>query len=99
MDINLFPLQPPAEIGDYDNLLSDRVVSIAQFGYPGRIRIEVFTHRPWRSRSIVFEKVKSRFITLPERQAWHPELCRLHSIQRVSIRARASTRGIVREAA
>jgi hypothetical protein len=46
LDINLFPLQPPAEIGDYDNLLSDRVVSIALFGYPGRIRVEVFTQRP-----------------------------------------------------
>jgi hypothetical protein len=46
LDINLFPLQPPAEIGDYDHLLSDRVVSIALFGYPGRIRVEVFTQRP-----------------------------------------------------
>jgi len=46
LDINPFPLQPPAEIGDYDNLLSDRVVSIALFGYHGRIRVEVFTQRP-----------------------------------------------------
>ena len=46
LDINLFPLQPPAEIGDYDNLLSERVVCIALFGYPGRIRVEVFTQRP-----------------------------------------------------
>jgi len=45
-DIDLFPLQPPAKIGDYDNLLSDRVVSIALFGCPGRIRVEVFTQRP-----------------------------------------------------
>ena len=46
LDIDLFPLQPPAKIGDYDNLLSDRVVSIALFGCPGRIRVEVFTQRP-----------------------------------------------------
>ena len=46
LDINLFLLQPSAEIGDYDNLLSERVVCIALFGYPGRIRVKVFTQRP-----------------------------------------------------
>ncbi|MGO4882430.1 MAG: tyrosine-type recombinase/integrase, partial [Bryobacteraceae bacterium] len=42
---------------------------------------------------IVFEKVKSWFITLPECQAWHPELCRLHSIQtRINQGSRVNTR-------
>ena len=45
-DINPFLLQPPAEIGDYDDLLSDRVGSIALFGYTGRVGVEVFTQRP-----------------------------------------------------
>ena len=43
---NVFLLQPPAEIGDCDDLLSDRVVRIALFGYSGRIGVEVFTQRP-----------------------------------------------------
>jgi len=46
VDINVFLHQPPAEIGDYDNLLSDRVVTIALFGYTGRISVEVFIQRP-----------------------------------------------------
>ena len=46
LDSNLFLLQPPAEVGDYDDLLSDRVVTIALFGYSGRIGVEVFTQRP-----------------------------------------------------
>ena len=46
LDINVFPLQPPAEIGDYDDLLPDGVVSIALIGYSGRIGVEVFTQRP-----------------------------------------------------
>jgi hypothetical protein len=46
VDIHVFLLQPPAEIGDCDNLLSDRVVTIALFGYTGRTGIEVFTQRP-----------------------------------------------------
>jgi len=45
-EINLFLVQPPAEIGDYHDLLSDRVVSIALFGYGGRIGVEVLTQRP-----------------------------------------------------
>src|ERR1017187_9499912 len=32
---NPFLLQPPAEIGDYDDLLSDRVAPIALCGYSG----------------------------------------------------------------
>jgi len=46
LDSNPFLLQPTAEIGDYDNLLSDRVVTVALFGYCGRIGVEVFTQRP-----------------------------------------------------
>ena len=42
----MFLLQPSAEIGDYDDLLSDRVARIALFGYSGRIGVEVFTQRP-----------------------------------------------------
>ena len=43
---DVFLLQPPAEIGDYDDLLSDRVGSIALSGYSRRVGLEVFTQRP-----------------------------------------------------
>ena len=46
LDINVFLLQPPAEIGDHDDLLSDRVAPIALCGHSGRIGVEVFTQRP-----------------------------------------------------
>jgi hypothetical protein len=46
LDINVFLIHPPAEIGNYDNLLSDGVVSVALIGYSGRIGVEVFTQRP-----------------------------------------------------
>jgi hypothetical protein len=46
LDSNLFLLQPSAEIGDYDDLLLDRVWSIALFAYSGRINVEMFTQRP-----------------------------------------------------
>ena len=42
----MFLLQPTAEIGNYDDLLSDGVVSVALIGYGGRIGVEVFTQRP-----------------------------------------------------
>jgi hypothetical protein len=42
---DLFVLQPPAEIGDGDDLPSDRVMSIALFGDGGRVRVEVFAQR------------------------------------------------------
>src|SRR5580700_10527231 len=45
-DVNVFLLQPPAEIGDYDDLLSDGVVSVTLIGYSGRIVVEVRTQRP-----------------------------------------------------
>jgi hypothetical protein len=46
LDINLFLLQPPAEIGDYDDLLPNRVAPIALCCDSGRAGIEVFTQRP-----------------------------------------------------
>jgi hypothetical protein len=45
-DSNLFLLQPSAEVGDHDDLLSDRMMSIALFRYSARIDVEVFTQRP-----------------------------------------------------
>jgi len=42
---NLFVLQPAAEIGDGDDLPSDRVVRIALFGDSGCVRVEVFAQR------------------------------------------------------
>jgi hypothetical protein len=46
LDINVFLLQPPAEIANDNYLLSDGVVSVALIGYSGCIGIEVFTQRP-----------------------------------------------------
>src|SRR5260370_32057758 len=46
LDINVLLLQPPAEIGNYDDLLPDGVVSVALIGYSGGIRVQVFTHTP-----------------------------------------------------
>jgi hypothetical protein len=46
LDINVFLLQPTAEIGNSDDLLSDGVVSVALIGYSGGIGVEVFTQRP-----------------------------------------------------
>jgi hypothetical protein len=46
LDRDVFLLQPPAEIGDYDDLLSNRVVPIALRGNDGGIGVEVFTQRP-----------------------------------------------------
>ena len=46
LDINLLLLQPPAEIGNYHDLLSDGVVSVALIGYSSRIGVEVFIQRP-----------------------------------------------------
>jgi hypothetical protein len=45
LDIDMFLFKPPTEIGDYDDLLSDRVLAIALFGHAGRIGVEVFTQR------------------------------------------------------
>ena len=44
-DRDLFVLQPAAEIGDSDDLPSDRVVRIALFSDRGCIRVEVFAQR------------------------------------------------------
>jgi hypothetical protein len=46
LDIDVFLCQPAAEIGNYYDLLSDRVVSIALFGNSDCIGIEVFIQRP-----------------------------------------------------
>jgi hypothetical protein len=46
LDIGMFLLKPSAEIGDYDDLLSDRVVSITLFSCASRTGIEVFTQWP-----------------------------------------------------
>jgi hypothetical protein len=43
--LDVFVLQPPAEIGDGDDLPSDRVVSIALFGDGGRVGVAVFAQR------------------------------------------------------
>jgi hypothetical protein len=72
LDINVFLLQPTAEIGNSDDLLSDGVVSVALIGYSGGIASRYSLRGPWRSRSIVLERVKSWFITLPGCQAGSP---------------------------
>jgi hypothetical protein len=46
LDMNVLLIQPPAELSDHDDLLLDGVVSVALFGYSGRIGVEVFTQRP-----------------------------------------------------
>lgn len=46
LDSNVFLLHPPAEIGDYDDLVSDGVVPVSLCGHNGRIGVEVFTQRP-----------------------------------------------------
>ena len=45
VDFQMFLPKPSAKIGDYDDLLSDRVVSIALLGHTGRVRIEIFIQR------------------------------------------------------
>jgi len=45
-DDDLRETDTPAEIGDYDDLLSDRVAPIALCCDRGRVGIEVFTQRP-----------------------------------------------------
>ena len=46
LDLNVVLLQLSAEIGNYDDLLPDGVVSVALIGYRGGIGVEVFTQRP-----------------------------------------------------
>jgi hypothetical protein len=78
VDLNILLLEPSAEIGDYGNLLFDRVVSIALLGHTGGMSVENSFKGPWRSRSIVVEKVKSWFITFPECQAGMQNMPRNH---------------------
>jgi hypothetical protein len=46
LDINPLLLQPPAEIGDHDDLPSDRLAPIALCGHGGCIGVKMFTQRP-----------------------------------------------------
>jgi hypothetical protein len=60
--LDVFVLQPPAEIGDGDDLPSDRVVSIALCGDSGCVGVEVFAQRAlakpfngaWESEELVY---------------------------------------------
>ena len=71
-------LQPPAEIGNSNDLPSDRVVSIALFGNSGRIGIEVFAQRAlpkpcnsaWESEKLVYHpsRVSGGYQTMPQRR-------------------------------
>ena len=81
LDIDVLLFQPPAEVGDGYDLLSDRVVSIALFGYSGRIDVEVFTQRPlaqpfnraWEGEELVYHSPR-----VPSRE---PKLCRVSVVQ------------------
>jgi hypothetical protein len=61
-NLNMFVLEPPAEIGDCDDLPPDRVMSIALFGNSGRVGVEVFAQwtlaKPfncaWESEKLVY---------------------------------------------
>src|SRR4030095_12863504 len=61
-NLDAFVLQPPAEIGDCDDLPPDRVMSIALFGNSGRVGVEVFAQRTlakpfngaWESEELVY---------------------------------------------
>ena len=46
LDSDVFLLQPPAEIGDHDDLPSDRVAPVTLCGHSSCIGIEMFTQRP-----------------------------------------------------
>ena len=89
----MFLLQPPAEIGNYDNLLFDGVVSVALIGYSGRIGIKVFTQRPlaqpfnraWEGEELIYHS--------PRVPSSEPKLCRVSVVQTpVNGGARANTR-------
>jgi hypothetical protein len=66
LDIDVLLFQPPAEISDGYDLLSDRVVSIALLGYRDRIGVEVFTQRPlaqpinraWEGEELVYHSLR-----------------------------------------
>jgi len=75
LNLDVFVLQPEAEIGDGYDLPSDRVVSIALFGNSGRVGVEVFAQstlaKPfkgaWESEELVYHpsKVPSPSKTMP----------------------------------
>ena len=62
LNLDAFVLQPPAEIGDGDDLPPDRVMSIALFGDSGRVGVEVFAQRTlakpfngaWESEELIY---------------------------------------------
>jgi hypothetical protein len=93
LDIDVFLFQPPAEIGDGYDLLPDRVMSIALFGYSDRIGIQVFTQRPlaqpfnraWEDEELIYHS--------PRVPSSEPKLCRVSVVQTpVNGGARANTR-------
>jgi len=77
LDIDVFLFKPPTEIGDYDDLLSDRALTIALFGDTGRIGVEVLTQGPlaqsfnrtWESEELVYHSPR-----MPSRST---KLCRI----------------------
>ena len=96
-----FCFSQPAEIGNHQELLSDRVLCIALLGNSGRIGIKVFAQRPlphsfnraWESEELVYHspRVPSRRPrTMPRRSK---------NASKPINKARTPTRGIVREAA
>jgi hypothetical protein len=46
LDGDVFMLQPPTEVGDTNDLPTDRMLSVALFGHSGGVRIQVFTQWP-----------------------------------------------------
>jgi len=95
----VFVLQPAAEIGDGDDLPSDRVVGIALFGDSGRVGVEVFAQRTlakpfngaWESEELVNH---------PSRVSGDCQNYAASSLLKCPrLAARASICGIVREAA
>jgi hypothetical protein len=81
LDSEMFLFKPPTEIGDYDDLLPDRVSTIALFGHIGRIAVEVLTQRPlaqsfncaWESEELVYHSSR-----VPSRAT---KLCRIAAVE------------------
>jgi hypothetical protein len=75
---NLLVLQPAAEIGDGDDLPSDRVVRIALFGDSGCVPVEVFaqralakpSNRAWEREEFDYHpfRVPANVATMPRRR-------------------------------
>jgi len=77
LDVDLFLLKPPTEIGYCADLLPDRTETIALFGNASRIGVEVLTQRPlaqsfngaWEGEELVYHSSR-----VPSRPA---KLCRI----------------------